>query len=306
MRTSMIVGTVAATMLLMSTSNPAQAFRFPPMRFFEPDAGLPVRFYVSGADAEMRAAVEAALAVWNDVPCASIVLELAGDVAPSRSDGLNVISFGDPFDAIDDPVRCGGVLAVDGFVAGPGIRLIDGVTYRQIGEADITVNDGWTACATASLPETLVRSIGRALGADDEAALCKLYPLDAPAQPLPPRQTFAPAPLGIRTMRVGKNGVTVTARFTAAASTTMPQIAAQPVVLTIGPLTVMVSPGEWTSARRTLLMHRTPAGTFILRSRDGVRFTLLAKLRTRDVKPFHAGVDLSLIVNGAVYAGSKR
>ncbi len=96
------------------------------VRWFEPDDGQPVKYFIDRTgDAKIGAtdsiaAIEAALKAWTDVPTASIVMQSAGlsDNSGSFCDGTSKIVFNDPQNQVTDPTSCGGVLAVGGYCAG--------------------------------------------------------------------------------------------------------------------------------------------------------------------------------------------
>lgn len=221
--------TSAETTSALTTSTATGSFKlFNDVRWFEPDDGKPVLFEIDpagdpkiGANASHNAAL-AALAAWTNVPTASIVLQYAGPLTSTGSggcDGTNAIVFDDPADAVTDPSGCSGVLAVGGYCAGPATRTVNGVTFHQIVEGDITVNNGWTACAfwnATNLAEVLTHELGHTIGLahstdatatmyafahfdwrgaslmpDDEAGVSFIYPADGDPAPTP-----APTPVG--------------------------------------------------------------------------------------------------------------
>jgi len=94
-----------------STIEQQEAFTLlgsPAARWFEPDSDQPVRFLVDGTgDAAIgpvasRAAVDAAMAAWTNVPSAKLVLEDAGTAAPVpwKGCGVSELSFNDPANEI--------------------------------------------------------------------------------------------------------------------------------------------------------------------------------------------------------------
>jgi len=202
------------------------------VRWFEPDTGDPVSYFVDAdGDAKLGAAtshnlLNAAFAAWTNVPTASIVLQSAGtaDAVPdSFCDGTSMVIFNDPFDEVTDPSGCGGVLAVGGYCSGPGMKTIDGITYRQIGEGDIIFNNGWSGCSgwnATNVAEVATHELGHTIGlahssdststmyayahfdgrgaalkADDEAGASFLYPSGGGPDPTPvPTPTAQPTP----------------------------------------------------------------------------------------------------------------
>ncbi len=162
---------------------------FNDVRWFEPDRGDPVRYFVDeGGDvtigpAASRRAIEGAFAAWTDVPSASIVLESAGPTSSSGAfcDGTSSIVFNDPNDTITDPTSCGGVLAVGGYCAGGGTKTVNGVTFRQIVEGDVVFNNGYENCAfwkEINVAEVATHEIGHTIGlghSDDSTATMYAY-----------------------------------------------------------------------------------------------------------------------------------
>ncbi len=252
-----------ATVCIAGLSGNGHAFELTnDVRWFEPDAGQPVRFSIAGhAGAAERGAVVAAMAAWNAVDCSSLVLELVDD-------SHNVIAFDDPYDGIADPVNCGGVLAVTGPSIGSATRVVNDTTFRQIVDADITLPNGWAECSywtESNLAELLTHLLGRSIGVaqspylqfdgrgatltpEDQAALCAVYPAGFTA-PLPvPAGGGAPGdrPLVVRTLRVRPSRTTLIARFVG------PVDATQPVTLAIGAFELTVPPEAWTQRAHTL------------------------------------------------------
>jgi hypothetical protein len=149
-----------------------------PARWFEPDLGAPVRFFVANSEASFTTAqtndvVDQALAAWTAVNSASIVLgRRGGSRAPAESvaggacDGKSIIQFNDPFEEIPDLVLCGGAVAVGGFCASNKTKTVDGIRFRRIREGDLTVNNGAGACLgrLADLTETVAHEIGHTIG----------------------------------------------------------------------------------------------------------------------------------------------
>jgi hypothetical protein len=184
------------------------------VRWFEPDSGQPVRYYIDQAgDAKLgatasRNAVLAGLAAWTNVPTSSLVLESAGLAAATPNtfcDGVTKIIFNDPFNQISDPNGCGGVLAIGGYCAGSSYKTVNGVQFRKINEGDIIFNNGWGNCSfwnQTNVSEVATHELGHTIGlshstdasatmysfahfdgrgaslrADDEAGATFIYPL---------------------------------------------------------------------------------------------------------------------------------
>lgn len=153
----------------------AQFAFFNTMRWFAPDRGEPVRYLIDATgDAKLgtaasRAAIDAAFQAWTDVPTATIVLADAGPTSPSGSfcDGVSKIVFNDPNSAVTDPNGCGGVLAIGGYCGGSGTRTVNGTTFREIVEADIVFNNGFSGCSfwnQTNVAEVATHEIGHTIG----------------------------------------------------------------------------------------------------------------------------------------------
>jgi hypothetical protein len=128
---------------------------------------------------------------------------------------VNTVSFGDPLGQMDDPVNCGGVLAMGGyFSTSSQLRTVNGRLFNRIVEGDVVVNGGWDGCGLyesfANLAEVVTHELGHVLGlghsaepeatmaprahfdgrgaslrADDMAGLRFIYPGEASAPAAP-------------------------------------------------------------------------------------------------------------------------
>lgn len=149
----------------------------PAVRWFEPDSGEAVNYFVdSTGDMTLglttsRAAVDAALAAWTNVATANLVLQDAGLTAPARlNDCTNTTSriiFNDPFGEVPDPSGCGGVLAMGGYCATNNTRTVNGTPFFQIATGRVMMNNGWGSCAIwnqCNVAEVLTHEIGHTLG----------------------------------------------------------------------------------------------------------------------------------------------
>ena len=205
------------------------------VRWFEPDDGQPVKYFIDRTgDAKIGAtdsiaAIEAAFKAWTDVPTASIVMQSAGlsDNSGSFCDGTSKIVFNDPQNQVTDPTSCGGVLAVGGYCAGGGSKVVNGVTFSRVVEGDIIFNNGWTNCSfwnKTNLAEVATHELGHTIGlahstdasatmyayahfdgrgaslkADDAAGVSFIYPEHGGTNPTPtatnaPNPTATPTP----------------------------------------------------------------------------------------------------------------
>jgi hypothetical protein len=147
-------------------------------RWFEPDDGLPVLMRTN-QQGEVAAPtggftqVGQALAAWTNVSGSSFKYQDGGTTTEAgfRLDGVNAISFRDPLRQMDNPVRCGGILAQGGFFSiGSQTRVVSGQRFSRIVEGDVVVNDGWQGCGFyedfENLAEVLAHELGHVLGLD--------------------------------------------------------------------------------------------------------------------------------------------
>lgn len=147
----------------------------PPYRWFQPDSGQPVTYYVdSTGDAKLgfassQAAVDAALAAWTNVPTSNLVLQDGGTTSPAPLGlcDMNRIVFNDPYNEISDPSGCSGVLAMGGYCGGGGTTIVNGTTFGQITVGKVTFNNGWSACSfwtQCNVAQVATHEIGHTIG----------------------------------------------------------------------------------------------------------------------------------------------
>ncbi len=227
------------------------AFLGSPSRWFEPDSGLAVPYYIDATgDAKLgfdssRAAVDAALAAWTNVSTASLILVDGGTTSPGSFSqcSINRIVFNDPYNEIPNPSGCSGVLAMGGYCTSGATTVVNGTTFHRIVTGKVTFNDGWSGCGgwnQCNVAEVATHEIGHTIGfghssdstatmrasahfdgrcaglaADDIAAVSYSYP--GSGGPVPPTPTpYIPPP--------PTNTPTPTPTFTATPTFTPPPI----------------------------------------------------------------------------------
>ncbi len=201
------------------------------VRWFLPDAGLPVRYFIDQAgDAKLgfnasQNAVNAAFAAWTNVPTSSLVMQSAGTAVATAGgfcDGTSKIVFNDPFNEVTDPSGCGGILAIGGYCASGASKQFKGTAFREAVEGDIIFNNGWSGCSfwkEVNVAEVATHEVGHTIGLahstdssatmysfahfdgrgasltdDDRAGVTYLYPGDGPEPPPVPTPTTSPTP----------------------------------------------------------------------------------------------------------------
>ena len=146
-----------------------------PARWFEPDSGQAVAYYIdSTGDSQLgfdssRAAVDGALAVWTNVPTSSLILVDGGTTNPGPFGqcGISRIVFNDPGNEITNPSGCSGILAMGGFCTNGESTVVNDTVFNRIVVGKVTFNDGWNNCrgwTQCNVAEVATHEIGHTIG----------------------------------------------------------------------------------------------------------------------------------------------
>jgi hypothetical protein len=245
--------TVAPPELPAGTTEVRESFTFlsaPPVRWFEPDSGLPVVYLIDSTGdstlgpAASQAAVDAALATWSDVATSSLVLQDGGLTAPGPFSQctVNRVVFNDPFDEIGNSGGCSGTLAIGGVCSSLDSVVVNSTTFDRIVAGKVTFANGWGSCSfwtQCNVAEIATHEIGHTIGlghsadstatmaavahfdgrcagikSDDIAGVSFIYPVVGTPKPT---FTFSPGPSGTPTRSATP---TRTASLTATATPT--------------------------------------------------------------------------------------
>jgi matrixin/dockerin type I repeat protein len=142
--------------------------------------------------------------------------------------------FDDPFDEIDDPVDCRGVLGIGGYCYADESRTVGGQEYKRIRVGKATIANGWDGCpqwTPCNLAQIATHELGHTIGlghsldesatmagtahfdgrcaglaADDIAGVRAIYPAadtptPTPTSPPPPSATVTETPTETATAR---------------------------------------------------------------------------------------------------------
>ena len=160
-----------------SQANDTFALLGSPSRWFEADAGQPVRMLTNGSGEPLApgsgfSQIRDALAAWSGVAGSSFRYDDGGLTSAGgfRNDGVNAISFRDPLGDMDPPVNCTGTLAYGGYFRSGEARVLNGQSFYRIIEGDVVFADGWNGCGFyetyANLAEVATHELGHVLGLD--------------------------------------------------------------------------------------------------------------------------------------------
>ena len=159
----------------------------PESRWFEPDDGEPVLYTIDSSGDETFGPegslqlLQNAFEAWSTISLSALHLGEGGPAEPAPFAGCpddNRIVFNDPFEEIDDPTNCRGVLALGGFCTSGGSKLVNGINFRRITTGKVTFNNGWSNCGVwtpCNVAEIATHELGHTVGfghsADVEATM---------------------------------------------------------------------------------------------------------------------------------------
>ena len=153
-----------------------------PVRWMQADSGQPVRYFVNQNGSPVSgggsAEIERAMAAWTNQSGASIQLQIAGQTSSCgiAIDNNNTISFGDCLNQLDPPIGCSGVVALTAIAWTRETKVIGGMTFNRLLEADTVFNDGMNCFLgnSANLAEVACHELGHSIGlghSNDAASL---------------------------------------------------------------------------------------------------------------------------------------
>jgi len=209
------------------------------VRWMEADQGQAISYYVNpnGSPIAGGAAAEIirAMTAWTNQSGASIRLQQAGQTSSCgiSVNGVNSISFGDCLNQLDPPVGCTGVVALTGISYTQEPKVVAGVSFNRLIEADTVFNKGMDCflATSSNLAEIACHELGHSigldhsadstaimwptahgrgrdatLGADDKAGVLSIYPASGSGTPGPGSGTpLSIATLGLLTGSVGRS-----------------------------------------------------------------------------------------------------
>jgi hypothetical protein len=179
------------------------------VRWMEADSGQPISYYVNPNACPLAGAgaaeVARAMSAWPNQSGASIHLQTAGQTGACGIviDNANTISFGDCLGQLDAPIGCSGVVALTAISFTNESKVVGGISFNRLLEADTVFNKGMGCFLgnSANLAEVTCHELGHSiglahptdpaaimwasahgngrdatLGADDKAGILAIYP----------------------------------------------------------------------------------------------------------------------------------
>jgi len=212
------------------------------VRWMEADQGQAISYYLNpsaspvagGAAAEIGRAMTA----WTNQSGAFIRLQQAGQTASCgiSVNGINSISFGDCLNQLDPPIGCTGVVALTAISYTRESKVVAGVSFNRLIEADTVFNKGMDCflATSSNLAEVACHELGHSigldhsadsaaimwptahgrgrdatLGADDKAGVLAIYPASGSGTPGPGSGTpLSIATFGLATGSIGRSYTT--------------------------------------------------------------------------------------------------
>jgi len=189
------------------------------VRWMEADSGQYISYYVNSSSAPVAGGgateIARAMNAWPNQSGANIHLRVAGQTGSCGivPDNVNTISFGDCANQLDPPIGCTGVVALTGVSYIRESKVIGGVTFNRLLDADTVFNKGIDCFLgnSANLAEVACHELGHSiglghsadlnaimwasahgrgrdavLGADDIAGVLAIYPASSGGGPGPP------------------------------------------------------------------------------------------------------------------------
>jgi hypothetical protein len=142
------------------------------VRWMEADSGQPISYYVNPGSAPVSgggaAEIARAMSAWPNQSGASIRLQNAGSTGACGIviDNVNTISFGDCLGQLDAPIGCAGIVALTGINYTNESKLVGGISFNRLLEADTVFNKGMNCflANSANLAEVACHELGHSIG----------------------------------------------------------------------------------------------------------------------------------------------
>lgn len=188
------------------------------VRWMQADSDQPISYYINPNGSPVAgggaAEIARAMTAWPNQSGASIRLQTAGQTSACGIviDNSNTISFGDCLNQLDPPVGCSGVVALTAINYTNESKVVGGISFNRLLEADTVFNKGMNCflATSANLAEVACHELGHSiglghpadpaaimwatahgggrdatLGADDKTGILAIYPAGASGGPGP-------------------------------------------------------------------------------------------------------------------------